>query len=69
MELMDCAGVIEDAFGKAVTKKLLPLQADDELDIYANVGDQFHCKAVTTVNDGIHLLAAWHREFVGQVTS
>jgi UDP-glucuronate 4-epimerase len=70
VELMDYIGAIENALGKTATKELLPLQAGDMLDTYANVDDlveQFHYKPATTVNDGIQRFAAWYREFYGLV--
>ena len=50
---------IEDA-----EKQLLPLQAGDVPDTYADVADlveQFHYKPATTVAEGIQRFVAWYR--------
>ncbi len=47
-------------------KELLPLQAGDVPDIYANVDDlveQFHYKPATTVKDGIQRFVVWYRNY------
>jgi len=69
VELMDYIAAIENALGKTATKELLPLQAGDVPDTYANVDDlveQFHYKPATTVKDGIQRFVDWYLEFYGQ---
>jgi UDP-glucuronate 4-epimerase len=66
VELMDYIAAIENALGKTATKEMLPLQAGDVPDTYANVDDlveQFHYKPATTVKDGIQRFVAWYRGY------
>lgn len=67
VELMDYIGALEKALGKKATIELLPLQAGDVPDTYANVEDlveQFHYKPATAVEDGIARFVAWYRDYV-----
>ena len=64
VELMDCIAALEKALGKSAEKQLLPLQAGDVLDTYADVGDlaeQFHYQPANTVEEGIKFFVAWYR--------
>ena len=64
VELMDYIAALEKAIGKTAEKQLLPLQAGDVPDTYADVADlaeQFHYKPATTVEDGIKHFVAWYR--------
>ena len=66
VELMDYIGALEKALGKKAEMELLPLQAGDVPDTYANVEDlveQFHYKPATTVEDGINRFVAWYRDY------
>jgi len=66
VELMDYIAALENALGKKAIKELLPLQAGDVPDTYADVTDlvkQFHYQPVITVNDGIQRFVAWYREY------
>ena len=66
VELMDYIGALERALGKKAEMELLPLQAGDVPDTYANVEDlveQFHYKPATTVEDGIASFVAWYRDY------
>ena len=66
VELMDYIGALEKALGKKAEMELLPLQAGDVPDTYANVEDlvdQFHYKPATTVEDGIARFVAWYRDY------
>ena len=66
VELMDYIGALEKALGKKAEMELLPLQAGDVPDTYANVEDlveQFHYKPATTVEDGITRFVAWYRDY------
>jgi UDP-glucuronate 4-epimerase len=52
--------------GKTAKKELLPLQAGDVPDTYADVEDlveQFGYRPATTVEDGISRFVAWYREY------
>jgi UDP-glucuronate 4-epimerase len=66
VELMDYIDALEKALGKKASIELLPLQAGDVPDTYANVEDlveQFHYKPATAVDDGIARFVAWYREY------
>jgi UDP-glucuronate 4-epimerase len=66
MEKIYVAG-LEKALGKTAEKQLLPLQAGDVPDTYADVADlveQFHYKPATTVEDGIKRFVAWYRDYL-----
>lgn len=64
--LMDYVAALEKALGKVAKVNLLPLQAGDVPDTYANVDDlvaQFDYKPVTTIEDGVGRFVAWYREY------
>ena len=64
VELMDYIAALEKALGKSAEKQLLPLQAGDVPDTYADVADlieQFHYKPSTLVEEGIQRFVAWYR--------
>jgi len=66
VELMEYIGALEKALGKKAEKELLPLQAGDVLDTYADVDDlveQFHYKPSTSVDHGIACFVAWYRDY------
>lgn len=66
VELVDFITALEKALGKTAIKELLPLQAGDVPDTYANVEDlieQFQYKPSTTVEDGIDLFVGWYRDY------
>lgn len=66
VELMDYIGALEKALCKKAKMELLPLQAGDVPDTYANVEDlveQFHYKPATSVEDGINRFVDWYRDF------
>ena len=64
VELMDYIAALEKALGKSAEKQLLPLQAGDVPDTYADVADlveQSHYQPATTVEKGIKFFVAWYR--------
>lgn len=66
VELVDFISALEKSLGKTAIKELLPLQAGDVPDTYANVDDlveQFHYKPATTVGAGIDRFVTWYREY------
>ena len=68
VELMDFISALEKKLGKSVEKQLLPLQAGDVPDTYADVVDlvqQFHYQPATTVTDGISRFVVWYRDYFG----
>lgn len=63
VELMDYIAALERALGKKAEMELLPLQAGDVPDTYANVEDlveEFHYKPATTVDEGINWFVDWY---------
>ena len=66
VELLDYIAALEKALGKKAEKQLLPLQAGDVPDTYADMADlveQFHYKPGTTVENGINRFVAWYRDY------
>ncbi len=66
VELMDYIAALEKALGKSAEKQLLPLQAGDVPDTYADVADlveQFHYKPSTTVEEGIKRFVVWYQDY------
>jgi UDP-glucuronate 4-epimerase len=66
VELMDYIAALENALGKTAEKQLLPLQAGDVPDTYADVNDlveKFHYKPETTVGEGINRFVSWYRRY------
>jgi UDP-glucuronate 4-epimerase len=66
VELMDYIGALEKALGKNAATEMLPLQAGDVPDTYANVEDlveQFYYKPTTTVENGIARFVVWYRDY------
>jgi UDP-glucuronate 4-epimerase len=64
--LMRCIEAIEQALGKKTTKELLPLQAGDVPDTYANVDDlvrEFGYKPETPIEEGIKRFVEWYRGY------
>jgi len=58
--------VLEDCLGKKATKNMLPLQAGDVPDTYADVSDlvrDVNYKPDTSVEDGIANFVKWYRDF------
>jgi UDP-glucuronate 4-epimerase len=64
VELMDCISALENALGKTAVIQLLPLQAGDMHETFADtaeIAEQFHFQPSTTVNDGIQNFVSWYR--------
>jgi UDP-glucuronate 4-epimerase len=63
---MDYIGALERALGKKATMEMLPLQAGDVPDTFADVDDlvkEFGYKPKTPVDEGIRRFVAWYREY------
>ena len=63
---MDYIAALEKALGKIAEKQMLPLQAGDVLDTYADIQDliaQFHYKPETTVDEGVNRFVSWYRQY------
>lgn len=66
VELMEYIAALENALGKKAIVELLPMQAGDVLDTYADVQDlieQFHYKPKTSVESGIANFVSWYNQF------
>jgi UDP-glucuronate 4-epimerase len=66
IDLMDYIAALENALGKKTEKQLLPLQAGDLPNTFADIDDlveQLHYKPSTTVNVGITRFVAWYRNY------
>lgn len=66
VELLDYIAAIETALGRKAIKELLPLQAGDVPDTYANVDDlvsEFQYRPATSVGQGISRFVAWYRDY------
>ena len=66
VELTDYIGALEKALGKKAEMELLPLQAGDVPDTYADVTDlveQFHYKPATPVEQGVADFVAWYLDY------
>ncbi|MFW8566998.1 NAD-dependent epimerase [Orrella sp. 11846] len=66
VDLMDYIAAIEKALGKKAQMDMLPLQAGDVPDTYADVEalhDQFDFKPTTSVEQGIANFVTWYRDY------
>jgi UDP-glucuronate 4-epimerase len=66
VQLMRYIAAIEDALGQTASKELLPLQAGDVPDTYADVEDlvrEFDYKPETPVEEGIKHFVEWYRGY------
>jgi UDP-glucuronate 4-epimerase len=66
VELMDYIAALENSLGIKAKIKLLPLQAGDVPDTYADVESlvaKFGYKPTTEVSKGVELFVAWYRNF------
>lgn len=66
IELMNYISALENALGKKAKKKLLPLQAGDVPETYADVdvlSEQFDYKPATTIEDGINRFVNWYQDY------
>jgi UDP-glucuronate 4-epimerase len=69
VELMRYIVAIELALGKTATKEMLPLQAGDVPDTYADVEElvrEFEYRPETPVEEGIKRFVAWYRAYFAQ---
>lgn len=66
IELKDYISTLEKALGKKAQKELLPLQAGDVPDTYADVTElqkEFNFKPCTSLDTGIDKFVSWYREY------
>ncbi len=69
VELMDYIGALEKALGKKAVLELLPLQAGDVPNTYANIEEltnQFNYKPSTSVEDGISRFVCWYLDYFSE---
>ncbi|KAB7622914.1 NAD-dependent epimerase [Alkalilimnicola sp. S0819] len=68
VELMRYIEVLEECLGRKAEKKLLPLQAGDVPDTYADTSDlerDVGYRPDTPVEEGVRRFVAWYREYYG----
>ncbi len=66
VELLDYIEAIEQALGKTAEKRLLPMQAGDVPDTYADVEAlvaDVGYRPATTVQEGVRRFVAWYRDY------
>ena len=66
VQLLDYISAIERAVGKTAQTEMLPLQAGDVPDTYADVQDlidQFDYKPTTPIEEGINSFVKWYRDY------
>lgn len=66
VELLDYIAALGNALGKKVEMELLPMQAGDVPDTFADVTDlleQFDYKPTTSVEQGVAQFIAWYRDY------
>jgi len=66
VNLLDYIAALESAIGRKAIKELLPLQAGDVADTYADVDDlvsEFHYRPITSVEKGIEQFVIWFRDY------
>ena len=66
VELLDYISALEKGLGKIAEKQLLPLQAGDLQDTYADVTDlveEFSYQPKTTVNEGVQKFVEWYQDY------
>jgi UDP-glucuronate 4-epimerase len=68
VSLLDYIAVIEDAIGRKAELEMLPAQAGDVPETYANIDalkQAVGFKPSTPIAEGIKRFVAWYREFYG----
>jgi UDP-glucuronate 4-epimerase len=66
VELLDYISALEKGLGRIAEKQLLPLQAGDLQDTYADVTDlvdEFSYQPKTTVNEGVQKFVEWYQDY------
>ena len=66
VELMDYIRALENSLGIKAEKELLPLQAGDVPDTYADIDDlveEFGYKPLMNVNQGVENFVRWYKEY------
>ena len=65
-ELLHVVGLLEKGLGREATKKLMPMQAGDVLETFADVEDlarDIGFRPRTRIEDGVARFVAWYREY------
>jgi UDP-glucuronate 4-epimerase len=65
-ELMHVVGLLENGLGREAEKKLMPMQAGDMLETFADVDDlarDIGFRPQTRIEDGVARFVAWYREY------
>ncbi|MCW1383835.1 NAD-dependent epimerase [Novosphingobium sp. KCTC 2891] len=69
VKLTEYIEALEDEIGRKAERNLLPLQAGDVPDTFADVSDlerDLGYKPATTVREGVAAFVAWYREYMGE---
>ena len=65
-QLMHVVSLLEQGFGREAHKKLMPMQAGDVLETFADVEDltrDIGFRPTTRIEDGVARFVAWYREY------
>jgi UDP-glucuronate 4-epimerase len=65
-EITHVVAVLEKALGRAALKDMLPMQAGDVVETFADVGDLMRdvgFRPQTSIEDGIRDFVAWYRDY------
>ncbi|HUH36850.1 MAG TPA: NAD-dependent epimerase [Spongiibacteraceae bacterium] len=68
VELMHFIGLIEENLGRTAEKRLLPMQAGDVPDTYADIdrlGQDMGYQPTTSIEEGVARFVQWYREYYG----
>jgi UDP-glucuronate 4-epimerase len=66
VEVLEVVGLMEAAMGRPATRELLPMQAGDVPETYADCADLERAvgfRPRTPIEEGVRLFAEWFREF------
>ena len=72
VNLLDFIETIESKLGKKVKKNMLPMQAGDVPETYADIDDLFleiGFKPKTSINSGIHDFIVWYKKYKNKTSS
>lgn len=72
VNLLDFIDIIGSALGKKVEKNMLPMQAGDVPETYADIDDLFleiGFKPKTSINSGIHDFIVWYNKYKSKTSS
>ena len=68
VELMHLIEILENALGQKASKRMMPIQAGDVVETYANIDPlvcDFGFKPDTCIEDGVDLFVKWYYSYYG----